>query len=224
MRRMLSITSILVCGMLPAQVAPSTPGARLTLIPAEPVSEMRLPDRAPAAAPKTAVTAGSTPEPATRSSKLDLLPAGDPIYLGDEKPASPLDQWRTYSPARVDSVSRDGQGVALQGFDVISYLDQHAEPGQKTYAFDYKGLTWLFANGEHLRLFSRQPEQYIPEYGGFCAYSIGRGYPATADPKIFTLEGGKLYFFFDRAARSVWQQDQRNMVAAADRNWPKLHR
>lgn len=223
MKLNLSVTAVLVCGLMPAQSAPGNAGARLALIPTEPMSEMRLPDNKPvgsAAAPGTR----TTPEPAVRSSKLDLLPAGDPIYLGDEKPASPVDQWRTYSPARVDSVSRDGQGLALQGFDVISYLERHPEKGQKAYAFEHNGVTWLFANNEHLRRFSRQPEQYIPEYGGFCAYSIGHGFPATADPRVFTLEGNKLYLFFDKAAQTVWQQNQRNMVTAADRNWPKLHR
>ena len=208
----------LACGFMSGQTSV------LALIPSEPMSEMHLPQGRPAAAGKASPVAETAPERKVQPSVLHLLAAGDPIYLVEKKPDATQDQWRTYSVPKVDPISRDGQGLALQGFDVVSYLDKHAEKGRSEYSFAYGGVTWLFATAEHLQRFVRQPEQYLPEYGGFCAYSIGRGYPATADPRVFTLDGTRLYLFFDKAVQIVWQQDQRNSVVAADRNWPKLHR
>lgn len=204
------VAAALGCGLMQAQ---------LTLAPSEPLSALHPPTAAPAKA-----ASGETPSGTIRPSFLTLLPAGDPLYLGEEKPESASDQWRTYSPPRVDAISRNGAGLALQGFDVLSYPEGRAEAGRKEFSLEYGAITWLFSTADHLRQFARHPEQFVPEYGGFCAYSIGKGFPATADPKAFITEGSKVYLFFDQATKTVWEQDRRRLVAAADRHWPKLHR
>ena len=133
-------------------------------------------------------------------------------------------EWRTYSRPKVEQFSRDGEGIAVHGYDVVSYLGKQAEAGKKDLSVEYGGTTWLFATVEHRDLFINNPERYLPAYGGFCAYSVGSGYPATADPRVFTIDGGNLYLFFDKAVRVVWEQDQNRLIEHADQNWPKLHR
>jgi YHS domain-containing protein len=197
-------------------------GARLKLVqPAEEMSQMQLP-RA------TAGAAAAKPEiSGVRPAILQLKPSSDPIYL-EEAPAeegADRDKWRTYQRPKVDAISRDGMGAALQGYDVLSYLeDGAAVPGREQFTAEYSGVTWRFATAEHRDRFRANPQAYQPEYGGFCAYSVGRGYPATADPMSFKVQDGKLYLFFNRAAQLVWEQDQRRLSAAADRNWPRMHR
>lgn len=193
-------------------------GARLKLVePAEEMSQMRLPKPASAAEPT-----------GVRPAILKLKPPSDPIYL-EEAPApegaTDRDKWRTYQRPKVDAISRDGMGAALQGYDVLSYLeDGLAVQGSEKFTAEYGGVTWRFTTAEHRDRFRANPQAYQPEYGGFCAYSVGRGYPATADPKSFKVQDGKLYLFFNRAAQTVWEQDQRQLSAAADRNWPRMHR
>jgi YHS domain-containing protein len=125
---------------------------------------------------------------------------------------------------KVELFSRDGTGVAVQGYDLVSYLSERAEKGKKEFAVEYGGTTWWFATAEHRDLFTADRERYLPGYGGFCAYSIAKGYPATADPRVFAVVGGKVYLFFDKSVRSAWEQDQNRLIGAADRNWPTLHR
>src|SRR5262249_11845722 len=108
--------------------------------------------------------------------------------------------------------------------DVVSYQGNRAEKGRKEFSADYGGITWYFTTDDHRNQFRQDPEGFLPEYGGFCAYSIGRGYPATADPRAFTLNDRKLYLFSDKAGQTGWEQDQRRLVTAANRYWPKLHR
>jgi YHS domain-containing protein len=172
------------------------------------------------------VSAGSaTRVQRVRPAILDLKPPGDPIYLVQEpEPEADHDRWRTYARPKVEPFSRDGDGVAVQGYDVVSYLDDEAEKGRKEFSAEYGGTMWWFATAEHRDLFTRDPERYLPVYGGFCAYSVGKGYPATADPRVFTIDGGKLYLFFDRAVRAVWDQDRTRLVGKADNHWPTLHR
>jgi len=188
-------------------------GAPLRILPSEPLTEPRPPQ------------AQKTPEGAVRPAILNLRPAGDPIYLEDEPPQEfERDRWRTYQRPKVDGISKNGEGFALQGYDVVSYLEDRAEKGRRDFAVESGGGTWLFASAEHRDQFAKDPARFLPQYGGFCAYSVGRGYPATADPRAFAIVNGKLYVFFDKAVQAVWEQDRRRLIAAADRYWPQIHR
>ena len=194
-------------------------GAPLRLVPSEPLTEPRFPKRTEPA--KTQ----SEPGRGVRPAILNLKPAGDPIYLVEETaPDEDRDKWRTYQRPKVDRFSKNGEEVAIQGYDVVSYLERRAEKGRKEFVFEYGGVNWHFASLDHRNQFRQNPEGFLPEYGGFCAYSVGRGYPATADPRAYIVEGRKLYLFFDKAVQTVWEQDEHRLVTAADRNWPQLHR
>ena len=160
---------------------------------------------------------------ATTPRRLEIKPSGDPIYLVEESEWNG-DQWRTYRRPKVDPFSKDADGVALKGYDVISYLEKRDEKGSKVNSASFGGVTWWFASAEHRRMFVADPARFVPEYGGFCAYSVGRGAAATADPRVYSAIGGKLYLFFDPAVKAVWEQEQSSSTANADRNWPKLHR
>ena len=185
---------------------------KLKLVPSEPLTEPIIPKRD-----------ARPPETAPRPSTLSLLPPGDPIYLVEES-EDVAGEWRTYRRPKVDAFSRDAEGVALQGYDVISYREQGPQKGLKSFAVEADGVTWWFASAEHRDLFASDVKRFVPEYGGFCAYAAGKGYPATVDPRAYFVEGDKLYFFFNKVALKVWEQDRRASIVKADRNWPKLHR
>jgi YHS domain-containing protein len=194
-------------------------GAPLKLVPSEPLSEPRFPKQTEPPKATSAATGG------VRPAILSLKPVGDPIYLVEEPAVeSDRDKWRTYQRPKVDRVSKDGEGVAIQGYDVLSYFEKRAEKGREEFSVEYGGINWYFASSDHRDQFRQDPERFLPEYGGFCAYSVGRGYPATADPRVYIVEGRKLYLFFDRAVQTVWAQDQRHLITSANRYWPQLHR
>lgn len=204
---------ILAIGVtLGALLCAEQPNGKLKLVPSEPLREPRPPQRDTRVAEKE-----------VRGTVLVLLPPGDPIHMVDE--AEELEgEWRTYRRPKVDAFSRNGEGVAMRGYDVISYREQRIDLGSKAFAAEYGGVTWWFASQAHRDLFLSDTKRFVPEYGGFCAYSIGKGYPAPSDPKAFLLEGDRLYMFFDRAALKVWEQGRRESIQRGDRNWPRLHR
>ena len=158
---------------------------------------------------------------ATPPHRLEIKPSGDPIYIVEEREWDG-GQWLTYRRPKVDPFSKDADGVALKGYDVISYFEKHDEKGSKVHSASFGGVTWWFASAEHRRTFVIDPARFVPEYGGFCAYSVGRGAAATADPRVYSVTGGKLYLFYDPAVKVVWEQS--GSIANADRNWPRLHR
>jgi YHS domain-containing protein len=217
----LSILTVAALTASMAQVAGTVGGASgavLKLVPSGPLSEP-LP-------PKQTTTANATNSAdGVRPAILKLKPAGDPISFVEESAPDPdSDKWRTYQRPKVDKLSRNGDGVAIHGYDVVSYFERRAESGRKEFSAEYGGIDWYFTSADHRDAFRQDPDRFLPQYGGFCAYSVGRGYPATADPRAFLVKDRKLYLFFDQAVRTVWEQDERHLIVSADRYWPKLHR
>ncbi len=60
-------------------------------------------------------------------------------------------------------------------------------------------------------VFAQNPEQYAPQYGDFCAWTVAEGYTAPVDPNAWEIVDGKLYLNYDdshskaMAARYSWQ-------------------
>jgi YHS domain-containing protein len=137
-------------------------------------------------------------------------------------PAGPAE--RTYQRRKVDPVSHDRDGIAIQGYDAVAYLNGNPGKGRKEYSAEYAGALWLFATPENRDAFRRAPDLYAPQYGGFCAFSLSIGSPAHADPRVFIVVDRKLYLFFDTAVRLVWEQDRGRTIMEANMRWPGLHR
>jgi YHS domain-containing protein len=164
------------------------------------------------------------PQPsAVKPSRLEIKPSSDPIYVVQESRWDG-NHWQTFQAPKVDQYSRNGDGIAIQGYDVMSYLEKRAEKGKEQLQTEFGGVLWRFASEDHKRQFLLDPARFVPAYGGFCAYSIGRGYPATADPEAFAVHRGRVYLFFDPAVRAVWEQDLDQWISKADLSWPKVHR
>lgn len=117
------------------------------------------------------------------------------------------------------------QGVALQGYDPVSYFSGKPVEGSKNYKAEYQGVTYYFADAVHLEQFRKLPAKYEPRYGGWCAYSMGNsGEKVPVDPKTFKIIEGKLYLFYNRYFNNTlksWNKDEVNLKNKADANWQK---
>lgn len=114
-------------------------------------------------------------------------------------------------------------GVAINGYDPVSYFtDGKPVPGQAGITAEWKGATFRFASQAHRATFVADPGQYAPQYGGFCAYGLARGYKATTEPQAFTIVGGKLFLNYDDEVQQTWRADVAGYVKQADHNWPDV--
>jgi hypothetical protein len=124
----------------------------------------------------------------------------------------------------VDPLNASG-GVAIKGYDAVAYFDAGAAvKGDRRYTFDWMGARWRFASPESLAKFQAQPERYAPQFGGYCAYAVSENYTADIDPEAWTVRAGKLYLNYSKKVQELWLQDADRRIAAAERNWPALHR
>jgi len=112
-------------------------------------------------------------------------------------------------------------GVAIRGTDPVAYFRQSQPvPGNSEYTYEWMNATWQFASAENRDLFAKNPEKYAPQYGGFCAWAVSRGYTASTQPDAWKIVDGKLYLNFNRQVQRSWEKDISGNIAKANSNWP----
>jgi YHS domain-containing protein len=130
----------------------------------------------------------------------------------------------TAAGAHAQKVNTSG-GVAVKGYDVVAYVTA-GKPveGSEQFVHRIGGTTYRFASAANRDAFAKEPDRYVPQYGGFCAYAVSRGYTADIDPRAWRLVGGKLYLNYDRGAQAKWEEDLSGNISKGDGHWPALSR
>lgn len=117
-------------------------------------------------------------------------------------------------------------GLALQGYDAVSYVqDQKAVRGSKTYSTELDGARYLFSSQAHLDAFKKEPQRYLPAYGGWCAYAMSKGQQVEVDPQHFKVVDGRLMLFFYAFYNDTlkkWNADEKRLLSKADAEWQRL--
>ena len=112
-------------------------------------------------------------------------------------------------------------GLAIGGTDPVAYFQQgRPVQGSSQFEYQWKGATWRFQSAANKELFVSNPEEYAPQYGGYCAYAVSRGYTAKTEPEAWKIVDGKLYLNYSLEVRDLWTQDISGNIIKADRNWP----
>ncbi|MEL6552491.1 MAG: YHS domain-containing (seleno)protein [Cyanobacteria bacterium J06621_11] len=114
-------------------------------------------------------------------------------------------------------------GVAIKGADPVAYFtDEAFVAGSTDYTHEWRGATWQFSTAENLDLFVANPEQYAPQYGGYCAWAVGQNALAAIDPTAWSIVDGKLYLNANKRIQDRWNKDIPGNIALAESNWPSL--
>ena len=113
--------------------------------------------------------------------------------------------------------------LAIKGYDVVAYFsDGAATKGDPRFTHRWNGATWQFATSRNRKLFASHPEKYAPQFGGYCAWAVSRGYTADVDPEAFRIVDGKLYLIYSTAVERRWEQDIPGNITRAQSNWPAV--
>jgi YHS domain-containing protein len=112
-------------------------------------------------------------------------------------------------------------GFAVKGYDPVAYFTVgQPTKGADQYTYRWKGVTYRFASAENLQHFRADPEKYLPQYGGYCAYAMSLDRIADIDPYRWAIVGGKLYLNNGYLAQDLWSLNKSGNIASADQNWP----
>lgn len=127
--------------------------------------------------------------------------------------------WTTNSFA--DNVETSTTGVL--GYDLVSYhTDGKPVRGDGNNLVVVDGVTYLFANEANKKAFEKDPEKYLPAFGGFCAFGVSVGKKFVGDPEVWKIVDGKLYLNLDRNIQKMWFEDIPGNIVKANQNWPQI--
>ena len=114
---------------------------------------------------------------------------------------------------------RSSEGLALGGLDPVSYFAAgggQPKPGEARYEFQWDGVRYRFSRAEHSNWFQAEPQRYSPAFGGFDAAAMARGELRSADPKLFRLQGARLFLFAEPADLAAFDAAA---ISSADAAW-----
>lgn len=117
----------------------------------------------------------------------------------------------------------DRAGYALRGYDPVAYFTIAAPTrGRDAHVSRFNGAQFRFARAENKALFDTNPAAYAPQFGGYCAWAVSRGYTASNDPAAWHIHDGKLYLNYNKQVRASWRRDVPGNIAKGERNWPRV--
>jgi hypothetical protein len=130
--------------------------------------------------------------------------------------------WAELSAAQSEAPPA-GRRVALSGYDPVSYFTDGAPAkGTEAFWFAFDDAIYLFRSAEHRALFAADPERYAPQYAGFCAAGVSKGYKTEPDPEAWAIVNGKLYVLQLKERVPDFKRDTEAFVDKANANWPGL--
>ncbi|WP_040496679.1 YHS domain-containing (seleno)protein [Fulvivirga imtechensis] len=124
----------------------------------------------------------------------------------------------------------DENNLAVGGYDVVAYFSGKATKGKAAVSVVHKGATYHFSSKENKAAFRKNPEAYLPQYGGYCAWGVAeKSSKFPVDPETFKVLDGKLYLFFNGPfngstfnSLEPWNANEAELLTKADNNWPKI--
>lgn len=122
----------------------------------------------------------------------------------------------------MQTVNVGANNLAIEGYDPVSYFAGGPVKGQPNVTSTHAGAVYQFATPENKAQFDANPEQYLPQYGGFCATGMSENSLVPIDPQTYIVADNKLYLFYNGEAgntKPMWEADEPTRRANADRYW-----
>ncbi|MFT6746818.1 MAG: hypothetical protein ACJAZ2_001162 [Glaciecola sp.] len=119
------------------------------------------------------------------------------------------------------------EGYGAEGYDVVAYFESGATVGVVTFAKKYQGVKYKFSSNKNLNLFAENPQKYLPQYGGWCAYAMAlKEDKVGVDPETFEIRDGKLYLFYNAWGKNTlkkWlKEGPKKLIIQANKNWVNI--
>ena len=123
----------------------------------------------------------------------------------------------------VPELNLSSSGLAVRGFDLVSYFTVGSpQKGREEFSHNHAGGTYWFTSEANKALFESNPDQYLPAYGGYCAYGTAVNAKVDGDPNIWHIVDDQLYLNITRSVDWVWRRDPEGYIRKANANWPKI--
>lgn len=113
--------------------------------------------------------------------------------------------------------------IGARGYDLTTFFtSEKPSRGTGHHLATYDGVDYLFTSDANKKAFEADPQKYLPAFGGYCAYGASIGKKFVADPDVYDIVDGKLYFNLDTKIRSIWAKDINGNIELAKTNWKTI--
>lgn len=94
--------------------------------------------------------------------------------------------------------------IAMNSYDMVHYQTKRAaKKGIESYRVRIDEDHFFFESTANMKRFKAKPNKYIPQFGGYCTYTMGSGFTYPPDPNAWHFYKGKLYFFKDLETKDL---------------------
>ncbi|WP_346894150.1 YHS domain-containing (seleno)protein [uncultured Roseibium sp.] len=122
-----------------------------------------------------------------------------------------------------NGVTLTGNPLGMHGFDPVSMFKSEAPGlGDAVHTSAHEGVDYYFANAETKEQFDANPEAFLPQFGGFCAFGIYVGKKLDGDVRFADIVDGKLYLFVNAAIFKKYLENKDDVIAGAFEKWPAI--
>jgi len=128
-----------------------------------------------------------------------------------------------FAIALIPTAQSEEPKLSISGYDPVAYFtDGKPVQGKTDFEYLWHKLRWRFADGAHRDLFVSHPDQYAPQYDGYCAMGASADEAAhkdTVDPEAWAIVEGRLYLAHNRYWIQKWQEGAEENIRRADASW-----
>lgn len=141
-----------------------------------------------------------------------------PLTICMTAPAVAADEYNTST-----GITAEGSVLGVHGVDTVVLSTMNAVVrGDASHAVTHDGVTYYFASAISAERFQADPDRYLPQFGGFCAYAVANGRKFDGDPRYADIVDGRLYLFVNAAVFEIYLADRENILGMAHERWPSI--
>ncbi|WP_273510107.1 YHS domain-containing (seleno)protein, partial [Planktotalea frisia] len=79
-----------------------------------------------------------------------------------------------------------------------------------------------FSSAANRELFTANPDKYVPQFDGHCAYGVSKGGKVPGNPNLWRIVDDKLYLNITKNVVGFWEEDIPGNITLADGNWVSI--
>ena len=122
-----------------------------------------------------------------------------------------------------NGLTLNGEPLGMHGVDPVSMFAQDtAKLGNAVFTTAHEGVDYYFASAETQEMFEANPEKYLPQFGGFCAFGVFVGKKLDGDVRYANIVDGKLYLFVNAAIFEKYKKQKHEVLTGAAKKWPEI--
>jgi hypothetical protein len=132
--------------------------------------------------------------------------------------------WRAGHAATTERIVTDhNTGLAIYGYDPVAYFTDGAPVlGRSDLEVGHAGVAWRFHNEGNRDAFIKDPDVYMPKYGGYDPVAININVARPGHPEVWLIHKDRLFLFFSEEARKQFKASPDRAALEAEVNWPHV--